>query len=117
MTAGKMRAKLNFQQRSLEDDGYGSGGNTGPFQTIFTDSAELTPRMGSEAVMASRLQGIQPYTIRIRSHTLARTVDATWRAVDARTGAIYALVSPAVNVDQKNAYLDILATVGGQADG
>jgi head-tail adaptor len=113
--AGKLRSLLNFQQRSAEDDGYGSSGNTGPFQTVFSDSAEMTPRMGSEAVMASRLQGVQPYTIRIRSHTVARTVDATWRAVDARTGAVYAIVSPAANVDQKNAYLDILATVGSNA--
>ncbi len=114
MTAGKMRSKLNFQQRSISDDGYGNP-VTGDFATVFSDFAELIPRMGSEAVMASRLQGVQPYTIRIRSHTVARTVDATWRAVDARTGAIYALVSPAANVDQKNAYLDILATVGSNA--
>lgn len=111
-----MRAKLHFQRRGQSDDGYGNGGNTGPFETVFTDNAELIPRMGSEAIISSRLQGIQPYTIRIYSHEIARSIDATWRAVDARSGAVYSLVSPPVNTDQKNRYIEMLATVGGQTD-
>jgi head-tail adaptor len=116
MTAGKMRSKLDFQRRAVGDDGYGNE-VVGEFATIFTDAAELIPRLGSEGVMGSRLQGLQPYTIRVRSHTSTRSVDATWRALDTRTGAVYAIVSPPVNVSQKNDYIDMLATVGAQADG
>lgn len=111
MPAGKMRARLHFQKRSEEDDGFGSVTNTGPFVTVFEEYAELTARLGSEPVLASRLQGVQPYTIRIRSSDRAREIDATWRAVEG--SVVYSIVSPAVNVDQKNAYLEMLATVGG----
>lgn len=111
MTAGKLRSRLNFQQRTIGDDGFG-GTVTGPFQTVFTDGAEIIPRMGSEPVLASRLQGVQPVTIKVRSHAATRALDATWRAVDARSGAIYAIVSPPVNLSQKNDYIEMLATIG-----
>jgi head-tail adaptor len=111
MTAGKLRSLLNFQKRSISDDGFGNE-VTGEFATVFTDAAEITPRMGTESVMASRLQGVQPITIRVRSSVRTREVDATWRAVDARNGAVYSIASPPVNVDQRNAYLDMLATEG-----
>lgn len=113
--AGKLRSRLHFQRRTLEDDGYGSGGYTGDFATVFTDAAEIIPRMGSEAVLGARLQGLQPVTIRVRSHVATRGLDATWRAVNARTGEVYAITSPPINVDQKNEYIDMLATIGTQA--
>ncbi|RVO54352.1 head-tail adaptor protein [Sinorhizobium meliloti] len=113
--AGRLRSKLYFQQRTVGDDGFG-GLAAGEYATVFADSAEITPRLGSEPVMAQRLQGGQPVTIRVRSHTATRSVDASWRAVDARSGAIYAIVSPPINVSQKNDYIDMLATIGTQAD-
>lgn len=88
----------------------------GDFATVFEDYAEIIPRMGSEPVMAARLQGLQPVTIRVRSHTATRTLDATWRAVG-RSGEVYSITSPPVNPDQKNKTIDMLATIGGQADG
>ena len=113
--AGALRSKLNFQQRTVGDDGYGNE-VTGDFATVFTDAAEIMPRMGSEAVMGARLQGLQPVTIKVRSHVATRTLDATWRAIDARSGAIYAITSPPVNTDQKNQHIEMLATIGTQAD-
>lgn len=117
MSAGKLRYRLHFQKRAVTDDGFGQQ-TYGGFETEFTCAADVIPRFGTEPVMASRLQGIQPVTIRIRSSVAARVVDASWRAVDARSGAVYAIVSPPMNADQKNAMLDMLATAGGQsADG
>jgi hypothetical protein len=72
--------------------------------------------MGSETVMASRLQGVQPFTIRVRSSTQTRDLDATWRALDARSATVFAIVSPPTSIDQKNAYIDMLATTGTQTD-
>ena len=115
MPAGKMRAKLAFQQRATGDDGFGNP-VTGDFETVFTDYAEIIPRMGSEPVMASRLQGLQPVTIRVHSHSATRDLDSSWRAVG-RGGEVYSIVSPPVNVSQKNDYIDMLATLGGQTDG
>ena len=109
--AGGLREKLAFQRRTESDDGFGQV-TVGDFQTVFEEYAELTARMGSEAVMASRLQGVQPYTAKIRSSVRARDIDATWRAVG-RDGAVYSIVSPPVNSDQRNAYIEFLVTVGG----
>ncbi|MEZ2132471.1 MULTISPECIES: head-tail adaptor protein [unclassified Sinorhizobium] len=116
MPAGKLRSRLLFQQRTTGDDGFGNP-VTGDFATVFEDSAEIIPRMGSEAVMGARLQGLQPVTIRVRSHVATRGLDSTWRAVDARSGAVYSIASPPVNVSQKNDYIDMLATIGAQTDG
>lgn len=113
MPAGKLRSRLEFQRRDNSDDGYGTE-FTGEFVTVFEDAAEIIPRMGSEPVLSARLQGLQPVTIRVRSSSQTRAMDATWRAVDKRTGAIYAIVSPVADMDQRNRMLDMLATVGGQ---
>ncbi|MBY3333749.1 head-tail adaptor protein [Rhizobium laguerreae] len=115
MTAGNLRSKLHFQKRGQSDDGFGNT-VTGEFETVFTDAAEIIPRMGTETVMASRLQGVQPFTIRVRSSTQTRELDATWRAIDARSAAVYSIVSPPTNLDQKNAYIEMLATTGVQTD-
>ncbi|PDS97522.1 phage head-tail adapter protein [Rhizobium sp. S9] len=115
MTAGKLRSRLQFQKRGESDDGFGNA-VTGEFETVFIDAAEIIPRMGSETVMASRLQGVQPYTIRVRSSSQTREIDATWRAVDQRSTAVYSIVSPPTNLDQKNAYIEFLATTGAQTD-
>ncbi|WP_183853759.1 head-tail adaptor protein [Rhizobium sp. BK456] len=115
MTAGKLRSRLQFQKRGESDDGFGNT-VTGEFETVFIDAAEIIPRMGSETAMASRLQGIQPYTIRVRSSSQTREIGATWRAVDQRSSTVYSIVSPPTNLDQKNAYIEFLATTGAQTD-
>lgn len=114
MPAGRMRSRLQFQQRTPGDDGFGAP-TVGGFATFFEDYAEIIPRMGSEAVMASRLQGLQPVTIVVRSSNRTRALDATWRAVG-RNGEIYSITSPPVNSDQKNALIEMLAMTGGQVD-
>jgi len=110
-----MRARLSFQQRTTGDDGFGTP-VVGDFAEVFQDFAEITPRMGSEAVMASRLNGLQPVTIKVRSHTKTRAIDTTWRAVG-RGSEVYSITSPPINSDQKNDWIEMLATVGTQVDG
>jgi head-tail adaptor len=114
MPAGKLRSLLLFQKRAVSDDGYGNE-VTGDFATVFEDAAEIIPRMGTEAVMGARLQGLQPVTIRVRSHDATRSLDSTWRAVDKRTSQVYAITSPPVNTDQQNRFIEMLATIGAQA--
>jgi hypothetical protein len=107
--------KLDFQKRTTGDDGFG-GTVVGDYATVFSEYGELIMRMGSEPVLSSRLQGVQPLTIRVRSNANTRTLDATWRAVAG--DVVYAIVSPPVNVSQKNDFIDMMATIGGQtADG
>lgn len=111
MTAGKMRERLSFQMRQAVDDGYGNE-QSGGFVEQFNCSAEVIPLKGGEGVMQSRLTGSQPVIIRIRSGAAAKLVTTGWRAVDARNaGRIYNITAVA-NMDQKNAYLDIMAVSG-----
>ena len=113
MAAGKMRTKLAFQKRANEDDGFGTVTATGDFETQFFEFAELTPRFGGEAVLAGRLTGTQPYTVKVRQSNNTRLVTAAWRAVNARNAEIvYSIVSPASDETQKGAYLEFLAVVG-----
>lgn len=110
-SAGRLRSSIHLQRRITLDDGMGNE-TSGPFETVFTDAAEFIPLRGGEAVMGSRLSGIQPYIVRVRSSIQTRAVGAGWQIVDARSGVVYAISAPPTNQDQKNAWLDIMVTQG-----
>jgi hypothetical protein len=103
--------KIFFQQR-ICDRRWQWATKRSDFQTVFTDAAEFIPLRGGEAVMGSRLSGIQPYIVRVRSSIASRAVGADWQIVDARSGVVYAITAPPTNQDQKNAWLDIMVTQG-----
>ena len=109
--AGGLRQKLHFQRRAIVDDGFGNE-ISGPFETVFTDVAEFIPLRGGEGVQAARLTGVSPYIVRVRSSTNTRSVTAAWQMVDARSGRVFAITAPPTDPDQKNAWLDIMATDG-----
>lgn len=115
MPAGKLKHRVRLEKRTQADDGFGTivAGDWTPQGTVW---AQLTPRLGSESVMAERLQGRQPYTVRVRASSLTRQVDASWRAVNVRTGEVMSIISPLADVGQDGAYLDFLAMsgMGGQ---
>jgi head-tail adaptor len=111
MTAGKMRERLEFQKREMVDDGFGNE-VAGDFVTVFTDAAELIPLKGGEPVIAARLSGVQPFIVRVRSSTATRDVTTAWRAIDARNAPRIFNITSVANYDQKNAYLDMMATQG-----
>jgi head-tail adaptor len=109
--AGQLREKLLFQRRAVVDDGMGNE-QAGDWETQFTAAADLIPLRGGEPVIAARLAGVQPFVIRTRSCVTARAVTTAWRAVDARNPSRIFNITSAANVDQKNAYLDLMATQG-----
>ncbi|NZD50537.1 head-tail adaptor protein [Rhizobium leguminosarum] len=109
--AGGLREKLHFQRRELADDSYGNE-QSGDWQTIFTTAAGLSPLKGSEPVIASRLSGVQPFILQIRSCREARDVTTAWRAVDARNPSRIFNITSVANFDEKNAYLDMMAVQG-----
>ena len=92
MAAGKFRDLLAFEVRQNIDDGYGNE-ISGPFVEQFRDNAELAALRGSETVMASRLSGKQPFLCTVRCHTNTLRVTTDWRAVNVRTGAVYAITT------------------------
>lgn len=103
-----MRSKLHFQARTEVDDGFGNI-TSGPFQTVFLEPARLKPGLGSETVQAARLQGVQPYTITIRSSTRTRQITTAWRAVDARDANRVFDIKAIANPDEWDMDLSILA--------
>jgi head-tail adaptor len=110
--AGGLRQKLHFQKRGEAEDEFGNPLPGGDFETVFTDYAELVPRMGGETVMASRLQGIQPYTMRVRSNGNTRQVTTAWQIVDARNANRIFNIKGISDSDQKNQYLELLVVEG-----
>lgn len=77
----------------------------------FERAAQVKPLVGSETVIAERLQGVQPAVLIVRYD--ARTVRVTpdWRAVDCRTGTIYQIKSVA-DQDRRRAWLTMMAQTG-----
>lgn len=109
---GSLRHKLRFQTRKTSDDGFGNP-VAGPFETVFSQRAQMIARNGTETVMASRLQGVQPYTVRIRYSAQAAAVTADWQIVDDRNPSrIFAITAPPVNVDGMNRWIEILVSEG-----
>lgn len=110
---GKLRDRILLQQRTA--DGYGDP--AGPWPPIDGGTAmraDVVPLRGGESVMGQRLQGKQPVIISVRRCALTLSIDNAWRAVNARTGAIYDIASVAPAEDL--GLVDILAVSGG-ADG
>lgn len=108
-TAGSLNQRVVFLEPNDSSDGH--GGETDGYVERFCVSARLRPRMGSETVIASRLQGIQPYTLTVRSSSDTRQVTPAWRARNTRTGQTYNITT-VVNIDERNAFLEMLVVEG-----
>lgn len=100
-----LNERVTFQQREEIDDGY--GGVRGEWVDKFDAPARLKPRMGSETVIASRLQGIQPYNLIVHSSQQSRLVTPAWRVKNARSGEAYNIKS-IINPDESNQFLEML---------
>lgn len=77
----------------------------------FVTAARITPRLGGESVMASRLAGRQPVVITVRSSPSTKLISSDWRARDVRSGKVYN-VRAIANVDERHRQFDILAEEG-----
>lgn len=107
--SGSLSERIAFLQQVEGDDGY--GGVVVGWQSVFEEAGRLQPKLGSEPVVAGRLQGIQPYLLTVRSSTRTRSVTPAWRVRNVRTGREYN-IKTAVNVDERNAYLEMLVVEG-----
>ncbi|WP_312942399.1 head-tail adaptor protein [Agrobacterium pusense] len=107
--AGSLSERIGFDAEVEGDDGY--GGTIIGWNEVFVEPARLEPRVGSETVIASRLQGIQPYTMTVRSNERTRTITPAWRARNKRTGVVYA-IKAAVNIDERNQWIELLVVQG-----
>lgn len=114
--AGAMTRLLSWQKRvETNPDAPNDYGNT---QSVWTEqfrsNAARTPMRGGESVMAARLQGTQPYVLRIYQSAAARAVRTDWRAVDVRSGQVLQ-VKAISDPDDRGAVLDVLVVEGAAA--
>lgn len=112
---GALRDRFHFQKRGDSADGFGSVvKNAGAFVTIFTENLSLDGRRGNETVIASRLQGIQPYFVTVRWSTHMLAVDNGWQLIGAREDDNRKLnvISPPTDPDGKRQWLEFVATAG-----
>jgi head-tail adaptor len=107
--AGSLSERIGFEAEVEGDDGY--GGVVVGFAEQFVEPARLEPRVGSEPVIASRLQGVQPFIMTIRSNERTRTITPAWRARNKRSGVVYA-IKAAVNIDERNQWIELLVVEG-----
>jgi head-tail adaptor len=109
----QMRERIHFQKRGDSDDGFGTViVGAGPFVTLFTEPARLKPGLGSETIIASRLEGIQPYTVTVRSSSRTRDVTTAWQLVDARNAGRVFNIKSIVNPDEHARYIDLVVVEG-----
>lgn len=110
---GDLRSRVTFSKPDSVSDEYGNV--TTGWLDMFTVQAQITPRLGGEAVDAARLAGRQPVTMRVRSSTDTRTIRTDWRATDVRSGVAYnvrTIVDPMMGERQHGQFLDVLAEAG-----
>jgi hypothetical protein len=91
MRAGQLEHRFRFERRErLAVPGDAHGVTEGGWQVqIAQVPARLVPLRRGEEVLGSRLQGVQPYILTIRSYSATRLIETDWRAVDERTGIAY----------------------------
>lgn len=111
-SAGDLRERIRFEKRADVSDG--AGNTKGEWQAQFTVAAKVQPLKGGEGVLAGRLAGSQPVIIIVRSAKATRMISPAWRAVDARTGAVYAITA-AADMAGNRAFIDVLAVMGPAA--
>ncbi|WEK05765.1 MAG: head-tail adaptor protein [Candidatus Devosia phytovorans] len=113
--AAALRERLSAQMRGNQDDGWGQPvPGAGPFEEQFEISAGLRPLRGSEAVLAARLEGRQPYVLTVRNTSQTRQITTSWQFVDKRNPKrVFAVTSPFADPDGRNAWLEGLVVEGG----
>ena len=104
----KLSGRVSFAARSIVDDGYGN--ERGDWVDQFTVWAGITYLRGSEAVIASRLEGKQPAVMRVRVSPQTRLITTDWRATDLRTGEVYNIATKVETPDR--VFFDLTATSG-----
>lgn len=105
---GDLNRRFAFDKRGAAGDGH--GGTSTAFVEQFVVSAQVTAMRGGESVMQARLAGQHVQVVRVRSSSSTRLVTPTWRARDARSGAIFNIRD--VTPSEDRAWIDFLCESG-----
>lgn len=111
MRAGELRARVEFQAReALAVPGDEHGTAVGEWRHQFATRAKMVPLRRGEAVIAGRLQGVQPYILTIRAGAAPATLSTDWRVIDKSTGQAFNIRT--IERDPKGASIDLLIEAG-----
>lgn len=113
MTAGELRERIAFHSIAESDTSYGIA--AGEYEEQFRRDARIRPLVGSEPVIAERLQGVQPLVIKVRSDSETRTITTAWKIVNVRT--LDAFQIRAVTPDEKRRYIEFVCEKGVAVNG
>lgn len=106
--AGDLRERVTVQRRATTDDGFGN--NVSEWTKLRDDiPAAISPMRGGEAVREQRLAAIAAFEIVVRSDSFTRTIKASDRLVNARSGQAYDIKS-ALNLDERDFWLTLTCT-------
>lgn len=113
MKTGELRDRVEFQARApLPDSDTGTA--VGDWLPQFIAAAKLIPLRRGEAVLAGRLQGVQPYILTIAGSARTDAIRTDWRCVNMRTGETFNLRTVERNL--KDGIVEMVIDVG-PADG
>lgn len=112
MRAGEFPESVRFEQRAADENGDRLGDWVE--DPAFETAAGYTWLRGGEVVMQSRLSGIQPVVIRVRTSALIRGVTTDFRIVDLNDGTTFNIRSKIP--DRRRRVIDFTCDTGG-ADG
>jgi SPP1 family predicted phage head-tail adaptor len=104
MSIGAMRHRVDLQQRTRTSDG--GGGVVSSWGTTATVWASMTPKTGIERFKVGQIESPITHIFRIRYRS---DFDSTWRI---KYGARLFNVLRVLNVDERSAYLDVMASEG-----
>lgn len=110
--AGDLRERVRFEARIAAEDGFGN--SRAGFEARFARAAAFLMKPGSETVLAARLQSQQPVTMIVRLDPDTRQITPEWRAVDERSGKVYA-IRAAEDMDRRRQWLTLVCIEGEPA--
>lgn len=84
-----LKRRVRLESPTEQPDGYGN--TTAGWTARFERRCEIRPMRGGEAVIGARLAGTTPALIVMRADVQTRAIGTDWRAVDARTGRVWAI--------------------------
>ncbi len=114
--SSKLRHRVLCQKKGPATDEFGNpvpGGSV--WATQFSVRAGFEPRHGGEAVIAGRLQGVQPYIVTMWQTDRTRQIKPDWRLVDERDPARTFAVRSVADPDDKRVWLELLVEHGAAA--
>jgi head-tail adaptor len=111
--AGSLRYRMTFAERDSTEDEYGNASSG--WVDRFTVSANITAKVGGEAVDAARLTGRQPVILTVRRSADTRAITTDWKATELESGRefnIRTAIDPFIGDSGHGLWIEMLAEAG-----